>query len=94
MLIQRLRVNAQANLLLHFLALSPEDRRLRFGGPTSDDLIQRYVESLDPGCDVIFGMYGESRALAGVAHLALKPLASELGVSEAEIRAEVEKRRS
>lgn len=68
-------------LLSHFLALSAEDRRLRFGTAKNDDAVREYVEGIDFDTDGVFGIHGESLELAGVGHVARFPNAAELGVS-------------
>jgi GNAT superfamily N-acetyltransferase len=68
-------------LAAHLLALEPEDRRLRFGLPASDDTIRDYVERLDFGRDALFGVFDDELNLAGAAHLARAEAHAELGVS-------------
>ena len=66
----------------HLKKLPTEDRFLRFGGPTSDEAIDRYVESIDFERDVVFGIYGEARGeLIAVTHVAQMNGAAELGLS-------------
>ena len=70
----------------HLLALSADDRYLRFGYTATDEQIQRYVEALDFDRDDIFGIYNRKLELIAVAHLAFSrdPEASqcaEFGVS-------------
>lgn len=60
-------------LLRHFLALDDSDRLLRFGTVLPDELVTRYVESLDFSRDTVFGVYNDNLALAGVGHLAFAP---------------------
>jgi GNAT superfamily N-acetyltransferase len=82
MLTTRLGNNARASVLGHFLALSREDRRLRFGTPTNDHVIESYVAHLDFQHDALFGVHDANpTALVGVAHLGLGPRTGELGVS-------------
>ena len=74
-------------VLRHFIALGPEDRHLRFGSPTSDIVIERYVAHLDFSRDAVFGVFNDALDLAGIAHLAYLPAAqgslrtAEFGVS-------------
>mgnify|MGYP003336058895 CR=1 FL=1 len=65
------------------LALSAEDRRLRFGMWTNDDTIRRYVEKIDFVSDRVFGIFGLDLRLIGAAHLALnhQNRFAEIGVS-------------
>ncbi len=81
--VQKLAEFQRANLLGHLLALSPEDRRLRFGMLTQDETIRRYVEKIDFSNDKVFGIFGLDLHLIGVAHLALSHEAgfAELGLS-------------
>jgi GNAT superfamily N-acetyltransferase len=54
----------------HLLALTPDDRYLRFGYVATDEQIQRYVEQLDFVHDDIFGIYNRRLELIAMAHLA------------------------
>ncbi len=65
----------------HFLALGPEDRRLRFGVPLGDEGVQAYVERINFGRDAVFGIIGDDMQLLGAAHLARGEGFAELGVS-------------
>lgn len=71
----------RGKLLAHFLALGPEDRRLRFGLPLSDDSIADYVARIDFGRDAVFGVFDDELNLAAAAHLARAEEHAELGVS-------------
>jgi RimJ/RimL family protein N-acetyltransferase len=77
----------RAAVLLHFLALGADDRHLRFGSPTSDAVIERYVANLDFSRDALFGVFNDALNLVGIAHLAYVPSAkdslrtAEFGVS-------------
>ena len=57
-------------IALHLRALSPADRYLRFGYSASDELIERYVSSLNFARDDIFGIYNRRLELIAMAHLA------------------------
>lgn len=57
----------------HLLALSPEDRYLRFGYAAGDDQIQRYADSLQFERDEIFGIHNRNLELIAMAHLAYNP---------------------
>jgi RimJ/RimL family protein N-acetyltransferase len=69
------------------LQLNDEDRRLRFGTQTPDEVIARYVRGLDFNKDAIFGIFDLNLKLIGMAHLAYLPelkgqaRAAEFGVS-------------
>ncbi|MGV8803838.1 MAG: GNAT family N-acetyltransferase [Polaromonas sp.] len=54
----------------HLLALSPEDRYLRFGFSASDEQIHRYVSGLNFERDDIFGIYNRKLELIAMAHVA------------------------
>jgi GNAT superfamily N-acetyltransferase len=54
----------------HLLALTPQDRYLRFGYAANDEQIQRYVDGLDFERDEIFGIYNRRLQLIAMAHLA------------------------
>lgn len=64
---------ARSRLRAHFLALDSNDRLLRFGSVLPDDLVIRYVESLDFSRDRVFGVYSGRLRLIGVGHLAFAP---------------------
>ena len=54
----------------HLLALSPQDRYLRFGYSANDEQIRRYVDGLNFERDEIFGIYNRKLKLIAMAHLA------------------------
>jgi len=68
-------------LLAHFLALDPEDRRLRFGAAVADEVIGQYVERLDLGRDGLFAVRDDDDGLAAVVHVAIGDSTGELGLS-------------
>lgn len=68
--VKELRPRARRRLLKHFVALAENDRLLRFGTIVSDEVITRYVESLDFSRDTVFGVYDRRLRLLGVGHLA------------------------
>jgi len=68
-------------LLRHFIALSSEDRRLRFGHPIGDEGIAAYVAGLDPLRDGLFVARDGRRRVIGVAHIALADNRAEVGLS-------------
>jgi GNAT superfamily N-acetyltransferase len=65
----------------HFLQLGNEDRRLRFGTVLDDTGIRAYCDKLDFEQGALFGVFGASLELDGVAHLAQWPGAAEVGLS-------------
>ena len=79
--VQRLDERARSALLAHFLALTPDDRRLRFGSSLSADAIGAYVDGIDFDRDAVFAVHDDTLALVGVAHLALGAEHAELGLS-------------
>ncbi|HVN33871.1 MAG TPA: GNAT family N-acetyltransferase [Casimicrobiaceae bacterium] len=79
--VQRLTEGTRTALAAHFLTLSAEDRRLRFGASTSAERIEAYVAGIDFGHDAVFGVFDDELALVGVAHVAFMDDAAELGIS-------------
>jgi len=85
--VRELHDGHRGTVLRHLLALGSEDRRLRFGSPTSDIVIEHYVANLDFGRDALFGIFNGALDLTGIAHLAYFPAArgglrtAEFGVS-------------
>ena len=85
--VRELNTGHREEILQHLLQLNEEDRRLRFGTQTPDEVIQRYVEHLDFNKDTIFGCFNLNLKLIGMAHLAYLPeikgqvRAAEFGVS-------------
>lgn len=71
----------RAALSRHFLALTPEDLRLRFEHVICQESLLRYVDSIDFDSDAVFGVFDGSLELAGVAHLGLRGPVAEFGVS-------------
>lgn len=66
----------------HFLALGEEDRLLRFGQMVGDEVITRYVASIDFSRDSVFGVYDDNLALVAVAHVAQLPEGKKGRVAE------------
>jgi RimJ/RimL family protein N-acetyltransferase len=93
--VKELSERDRRRLLMHFLALGNDDRKLRFGMVMSDELITKYVQRLDFGRDKVFGVFDNDLELAGIGHLAfasreafpaisgatLKPRVAEFGIS-------------
>ncbi|MBA3902414.1 MAG: N-acetyltransferase [Rhodocyclaceae bacterium] len=71
----------RAALRRHFLALTPEDLRLRFEHVICQESLLRYVDSIDFDSDAVFGVFDENLELAGATHLGLRGDAAEFGVS-------------
>jgi GNAT superfamily N-acetyltransferase len=73
-------------VLVHLLDLPAEDRRLRFGHPVQDGVLENYVTHLRFEADDIFGIYGADMRLIGMAHVAYGATGVPgLGAGEAEI---------
>ena len=79
--VKQLPALSRAALLDHFLALAPEDYRLRFGRSMTPDAIRDYVAGLDFERDAVFGVFDEELRLTGVAHVGRTEDDAELGVS-------------
>ncbi|MEO8304661.1 MAG: GNAT family N-acetyltransferase [Betaproteobacteria bacterium] len=79
--VQRVTEGARALLAAHFLALPPEDRRLRFGASLSGDSVIAYADRIDFGRDAVFGVFDNDLAAVGIAHVAFGPGNAELGLS-------------
>ena len=85
--VRELHAGYREKILNHLLQLNDEDRRLRFGTQTPDEVIRHYVEGLDFNRDVVFGVFNLDLKLVGMAHLAYLPerkgeaRAAEFGVS-------------
>ncbi|MBV8037295.1 GNAT family N-acetyltransferase [Roseateles sp.] len=54
----------------HLLALTPQDRYLRFGYPASDAQIHKYALAIDFGRDEVLGIFNRHLQLIALAHLA------------------------
>lgn len=77
----RLRDYHRPALEAHFLALGPEDRRLRFGTALSDDALRAYVARIDFARDGVFAVQDDALALLAVGHIANAGADAELGLS-------------
>ena len=69
--VQRLTASHRDKIVRHLLRLPPPDRRLRFGAPIRDSVIEGYVAGIDSERDQVFGILAPDLELLGVAHLAL-----------------------
>jgi GNAT superfamily N-acetyltransferase len=79
--VQRLNEHARNDVVAHFLSLSAEDRRLRFGTPLSAEAITSYVDRIDFERDAAFAVHDDSLLVVGIAHVALSDDHAELGLS-------------
>lgn len=71
--VKELSERDRRRLLMHLLALDENDRYLRFGTVLPDELITRYVQTIDFSRDSVFGVYDNNFKLVGVGHLAYAP---------------------
>ncbi|MES2586656.1 MAG: GNAT family N-acetyltransferase [Pseudomonadota bacterium] len=85
--VRELHAGHRDQILQHLLLLNDEDRRLRFGTQTPDEVIHHYVDGLDFNKDAVFASFDSQLNLIGMAHLAYLPKikgqaqAAEFGVS-------------
>jgi RimJ/RimL family protein N-acetyltransferase len=81
--VQRLNARHREDIARHLLQLPERDRYLRFGRAIRDEAIREYVDGIDFERDRLFGTFGASLELIGVAHLALDRVqrSAELGLS-------------
>jgi RimJ/RimL family protein N-acetyltransferase len=87
--VKELSERDRRRLLNHFLELDDNDRLLRFGMVLPDDLITRYVQTLDFSRDTVFGVYDDNLALVGVGHLAFAPRETNPVLSDATLKAQI-----
>ena len=80
-LLERLHDTDRQGLLEHYLALSPEDRRLRFGLLVSDEFVRDYVDRIDFRGEVVFGLCSGAGQWLGIGHLSAAADDAELGLS-------------
>ena len=79
--IRRLKEGVRGTLMTHFLALPIGDLYLRFGTWLAPDVIAAYVGGIDFTHDAVFGLHDDRLVLVGLAHLACKDDAAEVGLS-------------
>lgn len=87
--VKELAERDRRRLLMHFLALDPSDRLLRFGTVLSDELITRYVQMLSFSRDTVFGVYDDQFKLIGVGHLAFTAREALPAVRQATVKERV-----
>ena len=87
--VKELSERDRRRLLMHFLELDDSDRLLRFGMVLPDDLITRYVQTLDFSRDTVLGVYDDNLALVGVGHLAFAPRETNPVLSDATLKAQI-----
>jgi GNAT superfamily N-acetyltransferase len=79
--VRRLDRTHRNAILAHFLRLSREDRRLRFGATLDDAAVADYVARIGFDRDAVLGCFSDDLSLAGVAHVAAGGDLAEFGVS-------------
>jgi RimJ/RimL family protein N-acetyltransferase len=72
-LVKELSERDRRRMVKHFLALEPRDRLLRFGTMLPDEQVVAYVNRIDFGRDMVFGVYNRLFTLVAVGHLAFAP---------------------
>ena len=77
----RLHASNRDRVQQHFLQLSSEDRRLRFGATLSDESVIDYVQRIDFKDDGIFAVTDDELRPIGVVHIAYGDNGAELGLS-------------
>ena len=77
----RLTERDRPALEAHFIALGPEDRRLRFGASIGDDGLRDYTARIDFERDGLFAVQDEELRLLAVVHVAVTEASAELGLS-------------
>lgn len=68
--IRQLNAHHRKRIVKHLLALTPQDRYLRFGYAANDEQIKRYAQGLNFEQDSIFGVYNWRLQLIAMAHVA------------------------
>jgi len=66
--VRELPAGYRDKILSHLLQLNNEDRRLRFGTQTPDEVIALCVERLNFNKDTIFGIFNAELNLVGMAY--------------------------
>jgi RimJ/RimL family protein N-acetyltransferase len=69
-LVKTLGERDRRRMLKHFMALDRDDRLLRFGNMLGDEQVAAYVDKIDFGRDIVFGVVNPMFQLIGVGHLA------------------------
>jgi len=81
MLVAQLGPAHRGLIVAHLLALSAEDRRLRFGHAISDVSIARYARQIRFVRDAAFGAFDDTNRLLGFGHLAFGSDGAEFAIS-------------
>ena len=77
----RLREYHRPALEAHFIALAPEDRRLRFGAAIADEALAAYVARIEFDRDGAFAVQDDALRLLAVVHVANTGETAEMGLS-------------
>jgi hypothetical protein len=77
----KLREADRPALIEHFIALDPEDRRLRFGTPLTDEALRAYVARIDFHHDRVFAVQDDRLRIVAAVHVARSGDSAELGLS-------------
>jgi len=78
--VKQLDAAASPAVLRHMLGLTPDDLRMRFGGPQSEASVHGYVSRIRFERDALFGVYEHDLELVGLTHVGMGDEA-EFGVS-------------
>src|SRR3954471_21448581 len=79
--IKELSAFEQPAIERHFVSLTSEDRRLRFGAGLGDSAVRLYVKRIDFERDALFGVMDHELNIVAAAHLARTNGHAEFGVS-------------
>ena len=79
--VARLTRRDRARVLQHFVALSAEDRRTRFGSERNAEGLGRYVNRIDFEQHCVLGATATCGELVGIAHVPIDRGVGELGIS-------------
>jgi len=80
-IVSRLTMHDRAALVRHFLALSPDDRRLRFGSALTDAGLRAYAKTLSFIRDEFHAVRDAEMRILGVVHVARGHGVPEIGLS-------------
>jgi GNAT superfamily N-acetyltransferase len=78
--IKQLDGSARPVVLRHMLSLTPDDLRMRFGGPQSEASVHAYVSRVDFTRDAVFAVFDHDLEVVGMTHVGMGDEA-EFGVS-------------
>jgi GNAT superfamily N-acetyltransferase len=78
--VKQLDASLRPAVLRHMLGLTPDDLRMRFGGPQSEASVHAYVARIPFQRDALFGVFDHALELVGLTHVGMGDEA-EFGVS-------------